>query len=114
MPSPLTLLAEAIQSTGPSDDRRQEPPLAEHFDNVRDPTQADLETHLNNCTSLEDTVAENLHNLRTQMVYCSELNTDNVWVISNIITVEKIEVRICGKLNSPRVTLSGGVTRAGE
>ena len=48
------------------------------------------------------------------MAYCSELNTDNVWVISNIIAVEKIEVRICGKLNSPGVTLSGGVTRAGE
>ena len=48
------------------------------------------------------------------MVYCSELNTDNVWVISNIIAVEKIEVRICGKLNGPGVTMSGGVTRAGE
>ena len=48
------------------------------------------------------------------MAYCSELYTDNVWVISNIIAVEKIEVRICGKLNSLGVTMSGGVTRAGE
>ena len=59
-------------------------------------------------------VAENLHNLSTRMAYCSKLNTDNVWVISNNITVEKIEVHICGKLNSPGVTMSGGVTRAGE
>ena len=59
-------------------------------------------------------VAKNLHNLSTRMDYCSELNTDNVWVISNIIAVEKIEVCICGKLNSPGVTMSGGVTRAGE
>ena len=48
------------------------------------------------------------------MDYCSELNTDNVWVIINIISVEEVEVRICGKLNSPSVTMSGGVTRAGE
>ena len=52
-------------------------------------------------------VAENLHNLSTQMVYCSELNTDNVWVISNIVAVEKIEVHIYGKFNSPGVTMSG-------
>ena len=48
------------------------------------------------------------------MSYCSELNTDNVCVIPNIIAVEEVEVRICGKLNSPSVTMSGGVTRAGE
>ena len=48
------------------------------------------------------------------MAFCSELNTDNFWVISNIIAVEKIKVHICGKLNSPGVTMSGGVTRAGE
>ena len=48
------------------------------------------------------------------MSYCSELNTDNVWVVPNIISVEEVEVRICGKLNSPSVTMSGGVTRAGE
>ena len=48
------------------------------------------------------------------MPYGSEFYTDNVWVISNIITVEKIEVRICGKFNNPGVTMSGGVTRAGE
>ena len=59
-------------------------------------------------------VAENLHNLSTQMSYCSELDTDNVWVIPNIISVEEVEVRICGKLNSPSVTMSGSVTRAGE
>ena len=59
-------------------------------------------------------VAENLHNLSTKMSYCSELNTDNVWVVPNTIAVEKIELRICGKLNSPGVTMSGGVTRAGE
>ena len=59
-------------------------------------------------------VAENLHNLSTRKGYLSELDTDNVWVVSNIIAVEKIKVRICGKLNSPGVTMSGGVTRAGE
>ena len=48
------------------------------------------------------------------MGYCSELHTDNVWVITNIIAVEEIEVRIYSKLNSPSVTMSGGVTRAGE
>ena len=48
------------------------------------------------------------------MSYCSESNTDNVWAIPNIIAVEEIEVRVCGKLNSPGVTMSGGVTRAGE
>ena len=48
------------------------------------------------------------------MAYGSEFYTDNVWVISNIIAVEKVEVRICGKFNSPGVTMSGGVTRAGE
>ena len=48
------------------------------------------------------------------MSYYSELNTDNVWVISNIIEVEEIEGRVCGKLNSHGVTMSGGVTRAGE
>ena len=48
------------------------------------------------------------------MIHCSESDTDNVWAISNIIAVEEIEVRICGKLNSPDVTMSGGVTRAGE
>ena len=48
------------------------------------------------------------------MGYFSELDTDNVWVVSNITAVEKIEVRICGKFNSPGVTMSGGVTRAGE
>ena len=48
------------------------------------------------------------------MGYCSELHTDNVWVIINIIAVEEIEVRVCGKFNSPGVTMSGGVTRAGE
>ena len=48
------------------------------------------------------------------MDYCSELNTDNVWVISNIIAVEKFEVHICGKLNSAGVAMSGGVTWVGE
>ena len=48
------------------------------------------------------------------MAYSSEFYTDSVWVIKNIIAVEKVEVRICGKLNSPGVTMSGGVTRAGE
>ena len=48
------------------------------------------------------------------MIYCSESDTDNVWAISNIIAVEEIEVRVCGKRNSPGVTMSGGVTRAGE
>ena len=48
------------------------------------------------------------------MGYYSELHTDNVWVIISIIAVEEIEARICSKLNSPSVTMSGGVTRAGE
>ena len=60
MPSPLTLLAEAIQNTGLSDDRRQEPPSADRFDNVKVPTLADLENHLNTCTSWEDTVDASL------------------------------------------------------
>ena len=42
------------------------------------------------------------------------MRTDNAWIILNIIVIEEFEVRVCGKLNSSGVTMSGGVTRAGE
>ena len=71
MPSPLTLLAEATQIAGLSDDRRQEPPSADRFDNVKVPTLADLENHLNTCTSWEDTVDASLSFIESVVDQCS-------------------------------------------
>ena len=42
------------------------------------------------------------------------MRIDNAWMRPNITVVEELEVRVCGKLNSSGVTMSGGVTRAGE
>ena len=71
MLSPLTLLAEATQIAGLSDDRCQEPPTAECFDNVKVPTLADLENHLNTCTSWEDTVDASLSFIESVVDQCS-------------------------------------------
>ena len=71
MPSPLTLLAEATQIAGLSDDRRQEPPNADRFDNVKVPTLADLENHLSTCTSWEDTVDASLSFIKSVVDQCS-------------------------------------------
>ena len=71
MLSPLMLLVKMTQIAGLSNDRRQEPPNVNRFDNVKVPTLADLENHLSTCTSWEDTVDTSLSFIESVVDQCS-------------------------------------------